>query len=639
MASENEDLIAEFTGKGKAASKIISPNADLINQFVGPDKAVAPAEVNSPQPDYVPRDATGNPTGAPRSVGILPNVVSSPLPTDYLHKKYFDAVAEDYAAAKAQTSQGVDEIGKGLSASGIGNVAMGGLGQLISPVTPIIKAATEVIDRTLPGNPQGKGAGTGEKLGMILPIKGSGSFVKAQLPSNIAIERLIETIGKENLPEVVRRMKANPRISPIDVSNSALQVAQKLAVTEGEHQNILNQYSQKRVGGSADAVKTAFDDSLGVPVNALEKINTLKQNARDTGKTAIEPVIEKAKPVDVTPVVKHIDAVLKPGVTSVVSMGETLPGPRIKEELEQFRKLMTDDKSNRTDARELHQIQSALRAKAQDLLDSQSGQDRQIGHGLMNVRNKIVDAIDKSAPGYKEGLSKYANDMEIQEAFERGFSLFGKSTKMTNRPEFLIDELKNAKPEVKEALKEGGRIAVDSMTRGFKNSARKGEDLVASEFNAEKIKALYGEKEAKQLISKLQDEHAISTTDTKLYQNSQTAMRLKNDNKVPQPVDPNEFNLKKLLPYAAEGAAMFATGGQSYGAGAGAYLAAKSFNSHAITPAVNKYRSKQNTELTKLMTAEGIDRDMLIKVLEDRAAPPKSTLQIIKHLALPVLPP
>lgn len=647
MASPNQDLIDQFGGGKSSAKPMVSPNADLINEFGGGTVQAIPA---GPEPKV-----TYEPDGRPNPPKFISDSTAAPSPKSTLDKQYTNAVVDEYTASKNQFSKGFEEIGGGLSATGVGNVALGGLGMAMAPVTPVVKGLAELGDKALPGNPQGKDAGTGEKALMILPVKGGGNFVKSRLPSNMAVEALISSIGKENIPEVIRRMKANERISPIDVSNSALQVAQKLAVTEGEHQQRLNKFSEGRVGGSNEAVKAAFDDNLGVPVNALEKIEKLKANAKETGAKFITPVVEKAGAADITPIIKNLEESFGKDPVAAQTLkqlkaGQPIVGPGMSPYQQRLFELRQDLRGDWADRDKmlldvkgeqgLHEKQIALRREAQDLLDSPDAANRRLGNRLMDIRNKYVDAIDKVAPGYKEGLSKYADDMQIQEAFERGFSLFGKSPKITNRPEFLIEELKREKrPEIINALKEGGRIAVDSMTRQFKNSARKGEDLVASDFNAEKIKALYGEKEANKLISTLEDERAISTTDSKLFQNSQTAMRLKADSRVQQAKDPNDFKINQLLPYAAEAASLYATSGAAPGLGASAYLAAKGVNKYGITPTINKYRGKQNDELTKLMTATGEEREMLIKILEDRIMPPKGTIQQLKHFALPVLPP
>lgn len=641
--SEFDDLISEF-GSGPKEKVIVTPHADLIKEFGSGNVQAAAPVAAEPQAQI-----TYNPDGTPNPPRFVGTNVAGSTPGSYKDKLYSDAVTEEYAKSKEQFGKGFGEIGSGMSATGVGNVALGGLGMVAAPITPIVKGAEDIVNKIWPANPQGIGAGTGDKLTMILPIKGAGNYAKAQLPSNIAVERLVEAIGKENLPEVIRRMKADERISPMDVSNSTLQVAQKLAVTEGKHQNVLNDFSTKRVAGSNEAVKAAFDESLGVPVNALDKINELKEKARTTGRTAINPLVEKGKPADITPVIKNLetgfgtDPVAKQTLKQIKA-GQDITGPGLSPYQHRLLELRQDLTGEFTGPlrdikgeQGLHEKQMALRREAQDLIDSPDPSNRRLGNRLMDLRNKIVDVIDKSAPGYKEALGKYADDMQVQEAFERGFSLFGKSPKITNRPEFLIDELKNEKrPEVIEALKEGGRIAVDSQTRGFKNSARKGEDLVASEFNTEKIKALYGEKEANKLIQKLENERAISTTDSKLYQNSQTAMRLKNDLRVPQSVQGTD-PLKVILPTVLEGANI-AYGGFP-GMATAAYLVAKGATKYGVTPAVNAYRGKQNLELTKLLTSQGENRQLLIRLLESRLAGPKTTLQQLKHFALPTLPP
>ena len=99
--------------------------------------------------------------------------------------------------------------------------------------------------------------------------------------------------------------------------------------------------------------------------------------------------------------------------------------------MEKVKGFITDGKSLRTDAQSLHTFQSALRAKAEDLLSSSTGADRQLGRALMDVRNQVVNAIDAASPQikqadgtsigtYKSALAKYRDANDIEDAFKKG---------------------------------------------------------------------------------------------------------------------------------------------------------------------------------------------------------------------------
>lgn len=304
--------------------------------------------------------------------------------------------------------EGLENIQQGNIVPGASKALLGAAGYMLSPIIAPIKEATEFGDKitgkpnpTLPtdlaGNPISDKpinlATPTERLFSGIPVAKAGQVVAKTMPSSKAITAIVDTIGKDNLPAVIQELKSNERLSLMDVVPATRQMAQKLITTEGQHQNKFEKFVTDRVASGKGATADIYDASMGVPVNIVNKVDSLKKAAQKVGKTEIEPALANSGFVDVSKVIGNIDAKLKPGVNSVVSMGEALPLGDIEKPLAAVRKFIMDDKSVRTDPKSLHQFQSALRAKADDLLNSQNGQDRQIGHALMGVRNDIVKAI------------------------------------------------------------------------------------------------------------------------------------------------------------------------------------------------------------------------------------------------------
>lgn len=617
----------------------ITPNKVII----GPPRSDNPVESQKLLTEGEAAQNIKEPSLISKAVGIPVDMATT----------YGHGVAKNYMSGIKGFSEGIKETTENQPFTGIPKIALGALGAVISPVTAaieegIVNPLNKIIGKpnsTLPtdiaGNPLSDKpinlATFAERLVSGIPVAKAGQVAVKTLPSSKAMSAIIDTIGKENLPAVIQELKSNERLSLMDVVPATRQMAQKLITTEGGHQNKFEKWVNERIGTAKGATSDIADASMGVPVNIVDKINKFKTDARAVGKKEIEPVVTTAGPVDVSPVITKIDAKLKPGVNSVITQGEPLALGDIEKPLAAVRQFLTDDKSFRTDAKSLHQFQSALRAKADDLLNSQSGQDRQKGAALMAVRNDIVSAIDKasSTPGkYKEGLSKYKDEMDIQNAFQMGQLVTrNKLGRLEDSPEFWNNWVKSASKEELEAAREGARLAVEHQIGGFKAGARKGQDIVESEFNREKLSALFGKEEIDKMAKQLKDERNIAQTNQQLIGNSQTAMRMKADSRVDLPVE-RPAGLGPFLAPAAEIAVSGLTGmpGASI-AVVGAQLANKGAYKYGKLPLAKK----RNENITDLLTATGEDRAQLIKILESYVPGQKQSM--LRNFALPVLPP
>lgn len=563
----------------------------------------------------------------------LPSDIGSSIAENYQSgintaKSGISDISQGNLAPKLPTSNPADWQGGGILKTGLGT-----LGAITSPITGTIKETIESPLTKITGNPD-----FGEKAGFLagaaIPFAKGAKAAKAKLPTEKAISTLIDTIGgPENIPGFIKELGSNPRLSPMDISNPVRQVAQKLVVTPGENQKILTDAVQARMNSMKGSIDSAVNDTMGAPVDVKQKIDNMTNAARDVGKKVINPVLENTGPVDTSSVIKYIDDKAKPGINAVVTAGEQLPSGPIVDRLKEIRSYLTDDKSVLTDPERLNRIQSSLRSEAENLINSPDGQSRSLGHAVMQLRNKIVDSIDEASPKdangkgtYRAALSSYADEKHISDAFEKGSQILkNRPTVFDDRPEYWKAWIDDAKPAEISAAKEGARIAVDQQIRGMRNAiGRKGVEIPEVEFNVEKMRLLFGKEKANAMFKSLTDEKRVADTNNKLIENSQTAMRLTNDErvKVRDPVTLSEAGKTVIPAAAAEAASTYLTGEPGLMT---SILAVGAVAKKIANVTGRKYDLASNAELAKVLSATGPTKQEVINKLRARIEGYKGT--------------
>lgn len=557
-------------------------------------------------------------TGTPRTIEDITGRANKPeyqpspsLPTS----GYMRSVGEAGAAALDQARTGLSNIGEGKPATGVGQI---GLGAISFPLAVVTGGIHEFVGK--PATALG-GSQFGDKAEMLagaaVPLGLGGRAIAKRLPTNTALDAITSSVAPAELAEGLQRLKSNPNLSVMDVFPSVKQMGQKLVLTEGMHQNKFAKFIEDRIGGRKNAIEEIYKDTMGAPPDVLLKLNQLKSNIKAAGKE-INPIIATANPVDVSGVIANIDAKLKPGVTSKITAGEPLPLSDTKKELALVRKYLTNDKSNRIDASTLHDFQSAIRATADNLMNSGKGSDRSQGYHLMSARNDLVNAIEEAAPGYKAKLAGYRDEYQVQDAFNKGYLITkNRPGVWDDRPEFWQEWVKGASKEEREAAREGARVAFNDVVNGTRFAGRKGMDIPEVPFNREKIEMLFGKKQTDEMASRLRDERGISETNSDILKGSQTAMRNKSNSNV---TDPNEIKFKGLhemaLPAAIAEAASVAGLGNYPGVATMALTGGSIAKRLTFDKGVRQYARAKNDRLTDLLTATGSERDELIKMLE-----------------------
>lgn len=437
-------------------------------------------------------------------------------------------IADSFTSSAGMAGQGISEALNNQPASGLGKAALGVMGMGLSPLTGTVKSGENALSRVT-GNPD-----FADKAALMFPINTGGPALRTAAhnlhPATKAADEIANIIGPDNMPEVLARLRSNPRLRPMDVNDQVRMAAQGLTALahSPEASRTLTQSMRDSAAGARDAVKGTYNETMGLPPDAWEELARLQNKAKTVGQSKITPPLITAKPVDTSPVIADIDKALNP-IAVKMTPGTTITATPLQQKLTEVRqKLASGDKEVLTDADRLHDVQSELRRQAEDLMSSATGSDRTLGRELMNYRNKLVDTIDKAAPGYKEGLKAYRDQKDIERAFQLGQDLLVNSKDPKTAPGFLKQWMAdpNRTPEELAAARTGARQAIEQKMGSIKQSAldpaRSGTDVPQIEFNRAKLEHLFGKEDTEKMFKHLQDERDIALSNNRGLGNSKT---------------------------------------------------------------------------------------------------------------------
>jgi hypothetical protein len=351
-------------------------------------------------------------------------------------------------------------------------------------------------------------------------------------PSTKAIDIMVDAMEPENVVSNVARMRSNPRLTAADVSDPVRTYTQALVdPNQPGAQNIISNAIKNRIGSRTEATNTAFTQAMGPAPDVGAMVEGLKQRARQAGRQAIQPALENAKPVDVSPVIAAIDEKLKPGVNPLLDPGSKLPLSAEQEALARFKQqLTTGDGETLYDPQRLHRVQSDIGDQAFQLSKSADPKDRMLGSQLRTMNEKLIDQIDEASGGaYRPARQQFKDAKDIHQAFDEGFDVLKNrsgTSGFEDRPEALAQWMKTATPEEVVAKRLGVRADMDQKINGVKNGALAGQTVTAIPYNQQKLQTLFGDKEANRLIQVMRDSQDEATTNARILGNSKTAETL-----------------------------------------------------------------------------------------------------------------
>lgn len=405
-------------------------------------------------------------------------------------------------------------------------------GHILSGMIDTLAAPGNVLASTTPSTsgsliPDAVGLGL-MAVGGEYPRAGITAVTQKLGPSSQATNALVKAIGPENVPEAVNRLQSNPRLTLADVSDPVrLRTQGLMAGGTPEVQDFIARTVKDRSASRLEAANTAFSEAMGPSPDVPKMVEGLKDRARKAGQEAIQPALENAKPVDVSPVIAAIDAKLKPGLTAL--MGDTkLPLSPIEQELLRVKARLTDGENQVFDPKKLHDIQSDIGDQAYQYSRSLDPKDKRLGSQLRSVNEQLIDQIDAAAGGaYRPARAKFKDAKDISEAFETGFDTLknrsGLSGALEDSPQAFRNWMKDATPEEIVARRLGTRADIDQKINSVKNGALAGQNITAIPYNQEKLTALFGDKESGRLIRVMQDAKREADTNAAIYAGSKTA--------------------------------------------------------------------------------------------------------------------
>jgi hypothetical protein len=434
--------------------------------------------------------------------------------------------------------------------------AAGGiLGAAMSPLTATVSEAVEKPINQLTGNPE-IGARAGFVANSIVPLpiankatEGVTKSISPTVRTNNVLKEAIESSGIP-LPEIVNKLKENPRLRLMDIVPDIETRAMGIAKQSGEGQGVLLKSFDDTKATAKQAVEQLYDNPLGSIGNVKTYVDDLANTAKTNAKEGFGIALKDSRPVDVIPVIQSIekqlplyDATGNPLVSSVAKSD-------VEKQLERMSLQLTDGKNVLYDAEKLHKIQSKWRKEAMTLIE-EGGQSKLIGLAMMDARRKLVDAINNATGGkFKTAQKQFADDIAVRDSFSKGLNVFQNRSGekgLLDRPEYLEAWLADASAVEKDALQKGVRVAIDQKINSVRNAARSGQAITDVGANLDKLALILGEKEAAKLSTLLKDEAKIANTNTNLFQQSATARNL-SGMKAQQVREPQPMSLDLGLP-------------------------------------------------------------------------------------------
>lgn len=355
----------------------------------------------------------------------------------------------------------------------------------------------------------GKGALTGGVVGAVLPVAGSavqGAY-RAVRPSfepsgKFAARKMVQAAERAGttipaaMQEVNRVGKTNPEIMLADVLGKSGQRMTRAVINKGGQgaEKLFNTLKDRQAGGG-ERITSNVQKTLGDPEayygNLENALNALKTNAK--------PIYDAAysKPINYARFGNDLDAafarVPKRIQGSVVNAANDL----MQMEGVQSQQIMAriaDDGSvtfeRLPDVRQWDYIKRGI----DKIIEGQEGQAAsggmsQFGRVLSQVKNDLLDTLDKAVPEFKMARKVYSDDLSVKNALEQGRKA------INTDPELITKALQGLDTAAKQMYRAGFARALVSDQVG---KVRYGNDAINRVWNTpnqqKRLKAVFGSK-------------------------------------------------------------------------------------------------------------------------------------------------
>jgi hypothetical protein len=678
---QEEELLRRVPAAGSAAAA--APAAD--NKVWFNDQLVDPSFVGSnavPLPPRGGRAAYSTPDYTQQQIErqqaeAAPGArlgAAAALPFTQLWKR----MGEQFEGGQEMFKAGLSDIERQNVLTGTGKLVLGGLGATIGvPLGGAAKAWVEDPLTELTGNPEFAAA-----AGFVAPFGASGKLMSALMPKTTAAltypaslavpaipaflkpfipsiksfpenraATLIADHAGDHAGEYVRRITNNPNLTLADVNPTAQSFTTGIRADSSNPvaQQIVKDVADQRNALKAERALTAIDETIGAPPNATERLAQIKKAARDHGAKVINPIVSSVKgPVPIPKAIDAIDNELPAWKFGGLKIGEQPQGSltdfenRLWSWREQLRAMSRVPGKMTMTAEDLHTMQSKMRVEADALTKSSDGAQRLTGAALYRVREGLIKSLDDMTPAgatsYRNALRGYADEMDVQDAWNRGLSIFqnpGQSPESVaaHDPSAWWAWISNTKtkPTAIIAAQDAARYQAAARIKGYRNRP----DIPQESFAADKFRMLFGSREGQALIDRLADERDIANTTNKWEGGSKTAETQKAQGQLQarevKPSGGEARALSYITPFLVGGGAHYLGGGNLAltlaSAGATTGLALGGRVARGVTQRLGRLSDlKTADEYARLATAPAGSRKQreLLDILRAVAARPQN---------------
>lgn len=424
--------------------------------------------------------------------------------------------------------------------------------------------------------------GTGWEIAARLAGAVAGGHVANVLksPKAQALDMIAGQVQQSGQPiaDITNTFARSPMSGLADVNPNAKFLLQGIVNDQDTAgRGVASQAIQNRISSMPGAVEQNYSTALGSTPDTVQLLQNMKDKAQTEARAGFGAALNGAKPVNIAPVLAHIDQELGPGFvngsrvqdfspsdaqktllslrqrltgvptsaannSSVTQIDQILgPGFRngqplagttptpAQQQLLAVRKTMLPPVGQNTDASDLHTLQQEMRTDASGLSRSSDAVQRQVGKKIGNIRGTLNNQIDQATGGrFKVAQRQYADNMAVQDAFNQGLDIFKNragEAGLEDRPEAWQQMLHSMSVPEQQALQQGARVAADQSMGAARSAVRKGAALTDVPFNRDKLAVVLGPQEADRLASANNDLRDIGNTNNEVLHGSQTQPR------------------------------------------------------------------------------------------------------------------
>lgn len=493
-------------------------------------------------------------------LGTVAKALASPFASDTKGADYDRALAEERGT---DASDSKDRMAQRLAGQILGGIG-GGVGLAksgLSATANAVKAGkglggvtkASAIEGSMLGGLQGfgsgegiedrlrgatVGAGIGFGLGGALPAATTavaGAFKGAAAPfvapwrpaqyTDKAMATYLQRSGKtpEQIASIMRSAGEDGQgmYSMADAMGNAGQRALvPVTRTPNDARQDVTDFLVRRQMGQPQRLANALAEGFDAP-NTAEQVEQGLTGARNMqARVNYDASRQGAGPVNVQPIVDHIDETLQPGVNQIVNPGNNIAYDDIEAALAKVKNRVTDGRSNLTDYNALFRVKLNLddaitKAEAQ-------GAGNKV-FALRQVKQRVDSALEDASPAFRNANDTYHQQSQVIDSIGAGSA--AKSGRV--RSADSIDQFNAMQPDQQQAFRVGyvDPIIADIESSPMGPATNRARALTTPKYEQE-FQAFAAPGRAEQLGNRIGRENRMFETNNAALGNSRTADNL-----------------------------------------------------------------------------------------------------------------